>query len=87
MAAPVKAVAKRVYDLVVLGPDLGGAAAFALASKKGLRAVLVPLVDPPADVPPLVEPVPVCATAKLLANVSAAANPRLLSFITIFSFG
>ena len=43
MAAPVKAVAKRVYDLVILGPDLGGAAAFALASKKGLRAVLVPL--------------------------------------------
>ncbi len=43
MAAPTKAVAKRVYDLVVLGPDLGGAAAFALASKKGLRSVLVPL--------------------------------------------
>jgi hypothetical protein len=49
--------------------------------------VPVPLVvDPPADVPPLVEPVPVCAMAKVLANVSAAANPRLLSFIAIFPF-
>jgi hypothetical protein len=47
--------------------------------------VVVPLVaDPPADVPPLVEPVPVCASANELANVSAATNPRLLSFMVFF---
>jgi hypothetical protein len=44
--------------------------------------VEVPLVvDPPVDVPVPVEPVPVCASANELANVSAAANPRLLSFM------
>jgi hypothetical protein len=50
--------------------------------------VLVPLVvDPPADAPPLVDPLPVCARATELAKVSAAANPRLLSFMVIFPSG
>jgi hypothetical protein len=42
--APPKPVGKRFYDLVVLGPDLGGAAAAALAAKRGLRTLLAPLV-------------------------------------------
>jgi hypothetical protein len=41
---PPKPVGKRFYDLVVLGPDLGGAAAAALAAKRGLRTLLAPLV-------------------------------------------
>ena len=59
--------------------------------------VVVPLVDDPVAVPlgeglptelvPPVEPVPVCAIANVLANVSAAANPRVLSFIIVIPFG
>jgi hypothetical protein len=46
--------------------------------------VVPPLVvEPPVEVPP-VEPVPVCASAKLLANVNAAANPILMSFMMPF---
>jgi hypothetical protein len=41
---PPKPVGKRFYDLVVLGPDLGGAVAAALAAKRGLRTLLAPLV-------------------------------------------
>lgn len=46
--------------------------------------VVVPLVaDPPvAALPPV--PVPVCASANVLASVSAAANPMLVSFMTSF---
>jgi hypothetical protein len=40
---PPKPVAKRVYDVAVLGPDVGGAAAAALCSRRGLRALLAPL--------------------------------------------
>jgi len=40
---PAKPVAKRVYDVAVLGPDVGGAAAAALCSRRGLRALLCPL--------------------------------------------
>jgi len=36
-------VAKRVYDVAVLGADMGGAAAAALCAKKGLRTLLAPL--------------------------------------------
>ncbi|MGZ6123590.1 MAG: hypothetical protein ACXWLR_01445, partial [Myxococcales bacterium] len=44
MAAPLpKQVAKRVYDVAVLGPDVGGAATAALCSRRGLRALLAPL--------------------------------------------
>jgi hypothetical protein len=44
MPAPLpKPVAKRVYDVAVLGPDVGGAAAAALCSRRGLRALLAPL--------------------------------------------
>ncbi|HZR11441.1 MAG TPA: hypothetical protein VFA79_22845 [Myxococcales bacterium] len=44
MAAPLpKPVAKRVYDVAVLGPDVGGAATAALCSRRGLRALLAPL--------------------------------------------
>jgi len=50
--------------------------------------VLVPLVaDPPVDVPALVEPVPVCATANGLADISAAANPRVTNFMMGFLSG
>lgn len=62
-----------------------------------LEPVVVPLVDDPAVVPlgeglptelvPPVEPVPVCAMANVLANVSAAANPRVLSFMIVIPFG
>jgi phytoene dehydrogenase-like protein len=44
MAAPPRTVAKKVYDVVIVGPDLGGAATAALAAKKGLRALLIPLL-------------------------------------------
>lgn len=37
------AVAKRVYDVAIIGPDVGGAAAAALCSKKGLRTLMAPL--------------------------------------------
>lgn len=47
--------------------------------------VVVPLVvDPPVAVLPPVEPVPVCAIASVLANVSAAANPIVPSFMVSF---
>lgn len=36
-------VAKHVYDVAVLGPDVGGAAAAAILSRKGLRALLAPM--------------------------------------------
>ncbi len=42
MAAP-KAVAKRHYDVTVIGPDVGGAAAAALIARRGLRVLLVPM--------------------------------------------
>lgn len=41
MAAPVpKTASKRVYDVAILGPDVGGAAAAALIAKRGLRVVI-----------------------------------------------
>ena len=40
---PPKPVAKRVYDVAVLGADVGGAAAAALCSRRGLRTLLAPL--------------------------------------------
>jgi phytoene dehydrogenase-like protein len=44
MPAPLpKPVAKRLYDVAVLGPDVGGAATAALCSRRGLRALLAPL--------------------------------------------
>lgn len=43
MAAAPKTAPKRVYDVAVLGPDLGGAVAAALAAKRGLRTLLAPL--------------------------------------------
>ena len=50
MAGPPKAIAKKVYDVAVLGPDVGGAAAAALSARRGLRTlrsvVLLPLVLP-----------------------------------------
>lgn len=35
--------ARRVYDAVILGPDVGGAAAGALLARRGLRVLLAPL--------------------------------------------
>jgi hypothetical protein len=49
-------------------------------------AVLLGAVPPTEPVPP-VEPVPVCAIANVLANVSAAANPSVLSFMMSFLSG
>lgn len=49
---------------------------------------VLPGADPPTELVPLVppvEPVPVCAIASVLANVRAAANPSVLSFM-VFSF-
>jgi len=47
--------------------------------------VVVPLVvDPPAAVPPVAEPVPLCAKAKVLVRAKAAASPMLVSFMMIF---
>ncbi|HYY51366.1 MAG TPA: desaturase, partial [Myxococcales bacterium] len=44
MPAPIaKPVAKRLYDVAVLGPDVGGAAAAALCARRGLRTLLAPL--------------------------------------------
>ena len=40
MSAPGKPAAKRVYDVAILGPDVGGAAAAALIAKRGLRVLL-----------------------------------------------
>jgi phytoene dehydrogenase-like protein len=47
MAAPLKAAGKRVYDVAVLGSDVGGAAAAALVAKRGLR-VLIATMGPTA---------------------------------------
>ena len=44
MPAPPKAVAKRVYDVAVLGPDIGGAVTAALSARRGLRTLLAPMV-------------------------------------------
>ncbi len=41
--APLKPQAKRLYDVAVLGPDVGGAAAAALCARRGLRTLLVPM--------------------------------------------
>jgi len=41
--APVKPAAKRLYDVAVLGPDVGGAAAAALCARRGLRTLLAPM--------------------------------------------
>jgi hypothetical protein len=55
--------------------------------------VVVPLTDDPvlvplvADPPTPGEPVPVCASANELANVSAAANPRVTNFMMGFLSG
>lgn len=38
-----KVLAKRVYDVAVLGPDVGGAALAALTARRGLRTLLVPM--------------------------------------------
>lgn len=46
MASPPKAVGKRVYDVAVIGPDVGGAAAAALLTKRGLRVLLAPMSQP-----------------------------------------
>jgi hypothetical protein len=61
-----------------------------------LPVVVPPLVDDPGVVPlgeglptepvPPVEPVPVCAIANVLAKVSAAANPRVPSFMIVIPF-
>lgn len=37
---------KRVYDVAVIGPDLGGAATAALIARRGLRVLLAPLSLP-----------------------------------------
>src|SRR5207248_9678997 len=38
-----KGVSRRVYDVAVLGPDVGGAAAAALCARSGLRTLLAPM--------------------------------------------
>lgn len=38
---------KKVYDVAVLGPDIGGAVAAALCAKKGLRTLLAPMQPVP----------------------------------------
>ena len=43
MATSFKTVAKKVYDVAVLGPDVGGAMAAALSARRGLRTLLAPL--------------------------------------------
>ncbi len=43
MATVLKTVAKKVYDVAVFGPDVGGAAAAALSARRGLRTLLAPL--------------------------------------------
>ena len=40
---PPRTVAKRVYDVAIIGPDVGGAAAAALCARRGLRTLLAPL--------------------------------------------
>jgi len=43
---PPKSAGKRTYDVAVLGPDVGGAAAAALIAKRGLRVLLAPMGPP-----------------------------------------
>jgi hypothetical protein len=57
-----------------------------------IPGVVVPFVDDPvlsplADPPTPGEPVPVCARANELANVSVAANPRVTNFMMGFLSG
>ena len=40
---PDKPLQRRVYDVAIIGPDVGGAAAAALLAKRGLRVLMVPL--------------------------------------------
>lgn len=42
-APPQKPAAKRLYDVAVLGPDVGGAATAALCARRGLRTLLAPM--------------------------------------------
>ena len=42
MAAPPRPIAKKVYDVAILGPDVGGAVAAALSARRGLRTLLAP---------------------------------------------
>lgn len=44
---PPRTTPRRLYDVAILGPDLGGAAAAALICRKGVRAVLCPMGAPP----------------------------------------
>jgi hypothetical protein len=67
-----------VVELSVELPDVG-------LLTDGLVVVVPPVVDPPVEPP--VEPVPVCASANVLASVSAAANPILMSFMISSSAG
>lgn len=41
--APAKPASKRLYDVAVLGPDVGGAATAALCARRGLRTLLATL--------------------------------------------
>ena len=43
---PEKPLQRRVYDVAVIGPDVGGAAAAALLAKRGLRVLIAPLSQP-----------------------------------------
>lgn len=43
MPTPPKTVAKRLYDVAILGPDVGGAAAAVLCARRGMRTLLAPL--------------------------------------------
>ena len=40
---PPKLPSRRVYDVAVLGPDIGGAAAAALCARRGMRVLLAPM--------------------------------------------
>lgn len=42
-ALPAPSGTRRVYDAIVLGPDVGGAAAAALLARRGLRVLMAPL--------------------------------------------
>ena len=48
-APPLPAGSRRVYDVVVLGPGVGGAAAAALLARRGLRVLLAPVSAAAAD--------------------------------------
>ena len=43
---PEKPLGRRVYDVAVIGPDVGGAAVAALLAKRGLRVLIAPLSQP-----------------------------------------